>query len=238
MENKLDKKLHNFLKPLLLSLSLIISSTILGMYLSKSRQYSRNVTVRGLAERDVKANIGVWPICFRVAENELSLLYKKIEAQSKSIVDFLYNQGFKPEEITYGIPEIEDKDARFYGQDRKFRYVAQIVITVRSNNVETLEQSLQKCKELVEKGVVLENERWEYRPKYIFNNLNEIKPSMIQEATLEARKAAEQFAQDSGSKVGHIQQATQGNFSIEDTHIPTQKHVRVVTNIQYLLLDK
>jgi len=116
--------------------------------------------------------------------------------------------------------------------------VAQATITLRSNHVALLEKTLQKSGELVAKGIVLDSDRWDYRPKFIFTNLNEIKPLMIQEATIEARKAAEQFAKDSRSQVGNIRQATQGLFSIEDTHVPTKKHVRVVTTVQYTLVDK
>jgi hypothetical protein len=237
MNNISNTHTYSLLKSTLLSLSFVICSVILGTYLLKSRQSQRSVTVRGLAEREVMANIGIWPICFRVADDDLIILQKKIKTQRSAITEFLYSLGFKPEEITYGAPEIDDKEARTYGSDRKLRYAAQIVITVRSNNVATLEQALQKSEELVAKGIALESERWEHRYRFIFTELNELKPSMIQQATLEARKAAEQFASDSGNKVGNICHATQGLFSIEDTHVPTKKHIRVVTTIQYTLID-
>jgi hypothetical protein len=229
---------YNLLSTIILGIALILASSIIGAYLFKSRQTARFITVKGLAEREVNANLGIWPISFRIADDDLSILQQKLEKQRKLITDFLTNQGFKPEELTYGIPGIEDKEARTYGAERKFRYVGQATITVRSNNVAVLEQTLQKSEALVAKGIVLDSERWEYRPQFLFTNLNEIKPAMIQEATIEARKAAGQFAKDSGSQVGNIRQATQGLFSIEDTHIPTKKHVRVVTTVQYTLIDK
>ena len=70
-----------------------------------------------------------------------------------------------------------------------------------------------------------------------FTKLNDIKPQMIAEATKNARTAAEQFARDSGSKVGKIKRASQGLFSIEDAaaDLSERKTIRVVTTVEYLL---
>src|SRR3546814_3307991 len=70
-----------------------------------------------------------------------------------------------------------------------------------------------------------------------------IKPAMVAEATKDARKAAEQFAQDSGTGVGGIKSATQGYFSIgardgddmgNGADSPYKK-VRVVTTVDFYL---
>ena len=68
-------------------------------------------------------------------------------------------------------------------------------------------------------------------------SLNKIKPQMIEEATRNAREAAEKFAKDSESRLGKIKKASQGQFSISDRdpNTPYIKNVRVVTTIDYLL---
>lgn len=228
---------NSLLIALLLSIALIISTIILGTYIYRSRQHTQTVTVKGLAERAVAANVGIWPIGFTIASDNLQLVQQKLQEQREIITTFLKKQGFTAEEVTYGIPSIDDGETRSYGPNRTLRYVAQATITIRSSNITALTATLQKSEELIAKGIALDN-GWDYKPKFLFTDLNEIKPAMIQEATLAARKAAEQFAQDSNSQVGKIHQATQGLFSIEDTHIPTQKHVRVVTTVQYVLVGK
>lgn len=221
---------------LLLSVGLILSSITLGVVLYKSRQTPRYVCVKGLSEREVDANVAVWPIKFRTVADDLEFLQKNIEKQRSIITKFLTKQGFSKEEISYGAPTIRDRETSAYREASKFRYMAEADIKVRSNKVLTVENALQKAEELVAKGIALE-ETWGNRPQFLFTKLNEIKPAMIQEATVSARKAAEQFAEDSGSQVGSIRNATQGFFSIEDTYIPTKKHVRVVTTVQYFLVD-
>jgi hypothetical protein len=79
---------------------------------------------------------------------------------------------------------------------------------------------------------------WEYNTQYFFTDLDKVKPEMIAEATADARRAAEKFAQDSGAEVGGIRRAQQGYFSIEDrdTFSPEWKKIRVVTSIDYFLV--
>jgi hypothetical protein len=82
-------------------------------------------------------------------------------------------------------------------------------------------------------------QNWEFRPTFTFTGLNAIKPDMIAEATRNARDAAKQFAEDSGSRVGNIRRASQGYFSLEDRdqYTPEIKQIRVVTNVDYFLED-
>ena len=70
-----------------------------------------------------------------------------------------------------------------------------------------------------------------------FEGLNELKPSMVEEATKNARETAEKFAKDSDSELGKIKRASQGSFSIEnrDSNTPHIKRVRVVSSITYYL---
>ena len=60
---------------------------------------------------------------------------------------------------------------------------------------------------------------------------------MIEEATRNAREAAEKFAKDSDSKLGKIKTAQQGLFTIEDrdSYTPYIKKVRVVTTVDFFL---
>ena len=93
--------------------------------------------------------------------------------------------------------------------------------------------------ELLKQGIAIIGGDWEYKVSYDFTGLNDVKPQMIEEATKNARLAAEKFAKDSNSKLGKIKHASQGQFSIEDrdANTPFIKHIRVVTTIDYSLED-
>jgi hypothetical protein len=200
----------------------------------------RVVFVRGLAEREVLADFVIWPIVYKEVGNDLAELSATLQSKSQILEKFLLENGVKKENITYSTPAIVDADGELYsGGKHAYRYVATVVATVATNNVELVRKAMEKQGELLKHGIAFSGSDYQYRTVYSFNGLNEIKPAMIDEATKNARSAAEKFAKDSDSKLGKIKTATQGVFSIEDRdeNTPYIKKVRVVTNVQYFLED-
>ena len=200
----------------------------------------RVVFVRGLAEREVPADFVIWPIVYKEVGNDLAELSATLQSKSQILEKFLLENGVKKEDITYSTPAIVDADGELYsGCKHAYRYVATVVATVATNNVELVRKVMEKQGELLKHGIAFSGSDYQYRTVYSFNGLNEIKPAMIDEATKNARSAAEKFAKDSDSKLGKIKTATQGVFSIEDRdeNTPYIKKVRVVTNVQYFLED-
>lgn len=227
---------------LAIGLGLIIAGMSMGSALYKIRAADRYVTVKGLAEKELPANLAIWPITFKVASNDLASLQKNIDEKRKIIKTFLLDQGFKKEMISNSSPKITDTQAeRHYGEKvtATYRYLAQTTVTLRSSDVMQVKAGMEKTGNLVKKGVVMV-ENWENRTEFLFTALNDIKPKMIEQATVNAREAAEKFAKDSGSKLGKIRHASQGFFSINDRdrNSPEHKKIRVVTTVQYYLVDR
>jgi hypothetical protein len=230
---------------LCLGMSLCVGSLILGGLLGRSliefKEYERSVTVKGLAEREVEADIAIWPIEFISAGNELEGLYEDLEAKTGLVVDFLGEKGFEESEITVNVPSIDDKQARGHVDPSKiqFRYSATQIVTIYSRNVARVRESKKDLIRLGKAGLALSEGGYRSRTEYIFSGLNEIKPGMVEEATRKAREVAEKFAQDSNSELGKIKRARQGQFSItdRDSNNPHIKKVRVVNTVEYYLSD-
>jgi hypothetical protein len=112
------------------------------------------------------------------------------------------------------------------------RYSARQSVLLRTAKVELVKPALASVSGLMMSGVLISGES---DPTYIFNQLNDIKPGMIQEATHNARVAAEQFSRDSQATLGKLRSASQGLFQIEDRDAatPERKIVRVVVNVEY-----
>jgi hypothetical protein len=214
---------------------------IIGNSAIKYKEYERTVTVKGLAEQEHIADIVIWPIQFTEASNSLEGIYAKLELSSKKITEFLEGNGIKSSEISFAIPQVTDKLAQQYGgNDRtEFRYVANQIVTVYSNEVEKVRLIMNETGELGKQGVALTGQNYQYQTQYLFTRLNEIKPEMIEQATIEARAVAEKFAEDSNSELGKIKTAYQGQFSINarDQNNPHIKNVRVVSTVVYYLSD-
>lgn len=222
------------------SIAFVIGTLLMGIYISRGlnsiASQEHHVTVKGLAERQVMANKVVWPLPYKCVSNNMTALYNEIENSGKTITTFLKNNGISDDEITISAPVVTDRLAQSYAPENiKFRYQAEAVITVTSSKVELVIAAMKKQIDLLEKGVVVGTE-YGYEPKYEYTDLNSIKPAMIEEATRNARVVAKKFADDSGSSLGKIKQASQGQFSItSDETTPQIKNIRVVTTIKYAL---
>lgn len=228
------------------ALIVAIGFAAIGLFVSQGlKQFSndnRIVSVKGLAEMEVNADKVTWPVVYKELSNDLTTLYTKLEAKNKVIVDFLESQGVKSEDITISAPKVIDILANEYrSQDMVVhdRYNATSVIIVTSSEVEKVRNIMEQQSELLKKGIAIVRDDYSYQVSYNFTGLNQIKPKMIEEATANAREAAEKFAEDSDSKIGKIKRANQGQFSISnrDAYTPYIKSIRVVTTVDYLLED-
>ena len=223
-------------------LFIMVGLVVLGMMfpraVEKFRSYDRTVNVKGLCEKEVKADKVIWPVVYKVMANDIQSIYDQTDRSNETIVDFLKAGGIDVSEITVSVPQISDKFANEYGNnDRAYRYIATNVITVYTDKVDDVLSLMSKQSDLLKKGIVTGGNNWENPVEFKYEGLNEIKPAMIEEATMNAREAAEKFAKDSDSRLGKIKTANQGTFTIEnrDSNTPYIKKVRVVTSVTYYL---
>ena len=216
-----------------------------GIYRAMS---GRTVTVKGLAERDVVADTAVWNIKINGVGGDLTILQNEIDNDIAEIHSFLTDAGFNESEIQNLRVQVRDKyagysDAELKSQNNDGRYVIDTGVMVRSDNVALVDSVSRKMGELVRRGITVTEDY--SGPTYIFNGLNDIKISMIEQATKNATAAGEQFAKDADARLGKIKSANQGVFSIEardpidrwssDEKQSINKKVRVVATITFYL---
>lgn len=238
-------KQENTVSAFLLGAAIFLGLSVLGYQLASAvihfKEYERSVTVKGLSERELPADIVIWPIVFTEAGNDLGGLYAAIDASTKKIKDFLGAQGIDSTEITVSTPAITDKLAQQYNDATKtqFRYTALQTVTVYSPKVDLVRKLMTELADLGKQGIAFTGGDYQNQTDYIFTGLNKIKPEMIQEATTKAREVALKFAEDSNSKLGKIKQASQGQFEINprDKNNPHIKKIRIVSTVEYYLSD-
>ncbi len=236
----------SFVLGLLLGVALVASAYILAGGFGKIANNfgaiakpDRVVSVRGLAEREVDANLAVWPMTFSIGGNNLQDLQKDIVDKIAISKAYLVKHGLNEADYTVQAPSINDTALNYYGGEKpKFAYIARQTILVRSSNVAAVMAAQSNVLDLMGQDIAVLQD-YDSQIRYEYTSLNSIKPEMIGETTKNARAAAEQFANDSGSKVGKIRTATQGWFSINDATVGLEqkKNVRVVTTVEFILTD-
>lgn len=232
--------MKNFrIEAIILAVGLLLLGVFIEKGFSKFAEKDRSVTVKGLAEMEVPANKVTWPLVYKSLGNDLGRLYDDIKRSNQTITGFLKEKGLTEQEISINAPEIIDLAAERYTNNPTpaNRYNVTTVITVTSDKVDLIRDLISEQGELLKRGIAITSGEYQYRVQYEYTDLNKVKPQMIEEATKNAREAAEKFAKDSGSQLGKIRQANQGQFSItdRDPNTPYIKKIRVVTTIDYSL---
>ncbi len=225
-----------------ITLGLVVGGYLLGNGLVRAREADRSVTVRGLAERDVTADLATWTLAYSAKAGDLATAQAESDSDNAAIRGFFRELGFPADALqpagvnvsqynNQGVPEVTVRQT----------------MVLRSNDIKRAQDAARKQFELVRRGVVLEDGSG---MTYRFTGLNALKPPMIAQATRDARASAEQFAKDSGTSVGSIKSASQGYFSIAprdgDSGADGEggggggmdspyKRVRVVTTIDFYL---
>lgn len=227
-----------FYSGLFIMTGLIVMGLMIPKAVGEFRSFDRTVNVKGLCEREVKADRVIWPIVYKVMADDIQTIYSQTDDNNEAILEFLKSGGVSADEISVSTPVVSDKYANEYGgNDRAYRYIATNIITVYTDEVDKVLALMASQSELLKRGIVTAANSWENPVEFKFEALNEIKPEMIEEATKNAREAAEKFAKDSDSRLGKIKTANQGTFTISnrDSNTPYIKNVRVVTSVSYYL---
>ena len=229
---------------LIIGLCAIVAASLLSQGLMGLRTADRYVTVKGMAEREVQADLALWPIRFVATGSTLDEAQNKARSSREAIMAFLKLQAIDQSAVELQRLDVTDTRANPYaGNNSEQQYIINQTLMVRSTDIERIRQAAQNVSELVDSGVVLSSDYGPSGPTYLFNGLNDIKPAMIAEATTAARESAQQFARDAEAKLGSLRRANQGVFQIlardQAPGVSEQqqlvKTVRVVSTFDYYL---
>ncbi|MFM2257593.1 MAG: hypothetical protein RIQ28_1440 [Pseudomonadota bacterium] len=221
----------------LIAIGLVAGGWLMGDGLVRMKQADRAVTVRGLAEREVTADLATWTISYSAKAGDLQTAQSDLDGDTRAIRAFFGELGFKGDDL-----QPTGANVSQYNENGVATYTVKQRLSLRTTDIGKAQAAVKRQFDLVKQGVELEEGSG---MSYTFTKLNSIKPEMVAQATRDARKSAEQFAKDSGTDVGSIKSATQGYFEvtardgdasggwgISDTPF---KKVRVVTTVEYYL---
>lgn len=233
-------KQNNVLAAALIAVGIVLLGWFVKAGIDNVANKDRKVTVKGLAEQEVNADRVIWPIVSKEVGNNLPQLYELIGSTQQKIKSFLKAGGITDSELQTNAPQVVDLTAREYSDSRQpYRYIVTSSITVTSTDVAKVRQLMARQGDLLKEGVAIADGGYENPIKYELVSFQQMKPKMMQQAIENAQKTAQQFAENSQSKLNKIVSADQGQFSIDDrdSATPWIKKVRVVTTITYSLKD-
>ena len=216
MENKIITSKTLWLSALILSLGFIVSSLVMGYSVKQLNGNKNSITVKGLAEKPIQADSARWEINFETpyTSDTISGAYQSLDQQIKTLQNFFMQQGITAKEMTLG-----NKSSRSYYEDvdlgdgrstREFKgYLASQSLVITTRDIQKINKSASAIYLLDEKGISIQQQ-----PEYLVSNLEDIKMSLIANATKNAHSRANEFAKVGGVSVGTMRSASQGAFYI------------------------
>jgi len=235
------------LAALIAALGVVVAGLLVGRGIVDARRADRYVTVKGVAEQEVDADLAFWSITVSTPNDRLPAAQAELDGYVARVLRFLGDFGIDSSQVSRQGSQVQDRAAQYVGAngDRGPRFVVSHTLLVRSDDVAAVRAASQAAGRLLAEGVPLTAERgWGYsRPTYVFTGLTDIKPEMISRATENARRAAQRFADDSGGRLAGLRRANQGVFQIlpydrapgiAESEQP-RKTVRVVATLEYYL---
>lgn len=220
------------------------SGYFIGYSLQRFSGNNKFITVRGIGERNIKANHATWSIGFSVVETNMPQAMNSFRTTTAAIKDFLKEYEFEENEISVRPPQVSIQDEnRRDGISKKITVNGTIFIS--TDGVNKTEKAFSNMFHLFEKGVMLTG--WNDFPAYSIKNFDSIRPVLLEEATKSATGVAERFANAAHVNVGTVKALHQGVFTVNDegsnddqSYGPNKapsphKVVRVVVNVTYAI---
>ncbi|MGH7906959.1 MAG: SIMPL domain-containing protein, partial [Candidatus Binataceae bacterium] len=99
MESRGRSALSALIIGVLIGAGLGVGGWFIGNGFYRSKTGARYVTVRGLVERHVRADIAVWDISYTATNNNVSAANNEIDRDAKLAAAFAHQHGFKAAEI-------------------------------------------------------------------------------------------------------------------------------------------
>jgi hypothetical protein len=203
----------SFMAAVVLALGLIVATTIGGFFFVKAKRGDQTITVTGSARKRIKSDLVIWRSAISYQAPGLSDAYRSLSDAVPRVKAYLISKGIPENQIT--ISSISSHTLRGRTSDGMETsditgYSLRQELSVRSTEVEKIEQIAREATELINQGILIES----MAPEYMYTQLGNLKIEMLAEAAKDAKIRAEQIAESTGSSIGSVRAARMGVLQI------------------------
>lgn len=204
------------LKYIILSIAIIASAVILGNAYTYKFRAQDTVVVTGLGETEFSSDLIVWSGAITAEASNAATGYAQLESSKRKVQEYLAAKGIPAEAVVFDFVNVNKQFAPVYNTagnwagQRFTGYELRQRFTVESKEVDKVEAVSREMSSLIAQGVSIEA----YQPDYYYTKLDDVKLSLIEKASADARTRAEKIAANAGAKIGKVASARMGVFQI------------------------
>ena len=222
-----NKKGIGWVSALIMGLSIVASCAVLAVGLSRFRSESvHTIAATGSASVDFESDIIIWRGSFTTQDYTSVDAYDKIKKDAEIVKKYLLDNGVTENEIVFNsvdiwktYKDIYDDNGNYIGSEQS-GYSLRQSVDVSSTDIDKVEKISRDISSLLESGVELESQS----PEYYYSGLDDLKLSLIEQATANSKERIDIMAANSGAKLGKLRNSSLGVFQITATNSGTSSY--------------
>ena len=211
-ENK-QRIIGNIIIALILSVAMVASCFVGVNGLAEYKRRKYDIDIKGYTTQQITSDLIVWSGIYDVDAENLKEGYNALEGNKEIVKNYLMDKGITEEDLVFSSISIYEN----YLVNEQGVYTNEIVnytlaqtVTISSNEIVKVTDISRNATELLNEGVQFES----YAPEYHYTKLEDLKVSMLADATKDATKRAELIAENAGSKLGGLTNAKVSSIKI------------------------
>lgn len=238
------KKVQFIITATILSFGLIISAALISNAIYNSDRSQSRITVKGVAEKRVKADKAIINIIFSTSNTKLEDAQSNIAGKEKAVLDILKSLELKENEYQINNVKVQPKFSERQ-QERETKILSYDVmqsIAVIPKNIEKSDEIYQKLQELK----ITFNNIEIIKPEYYIVSIEKYKKDLLINATENAEMRAIEMLKVNKNEIGRLENMTQGQFEVlpdkedakhvnDDELNQMYKKLRSVVTVTYLI---
>jgi hypothetical protein len=203
------------LRTIIFSVALVIAATVLGYQVKQVGGGRETISVKGLAEKPIKADRAEWTVRLQVQGATIAEALAKLRKERPALDGFLATAGFGKDALTESNESAEPNYEEVEGRNGNLRsvqvgHVARQTITVNTADITKIISAARGIVQFEADGHPVSYGA----PQFLVSDLEDVKMSLIGAAMRNSHTRAEEFAKNGGVKVGPMRSASQGAFYI------------------------
>ena len=238
------KKVQFIITATILSFGLIISAALISNAIYNSDRSQSRITVKGVAEKRVKADKAIINIIFSTSNTKLEDAQSNIAGKEKAVLDILKSLELKENEYQINNVKVQPKFSERQ-QERETKILSYDVmqsVAVIPKNIEKSDEIYQKLQELK----ITFNNIEIIKPEYYIVSIEKYKKDLLISATENAEMRAIEMLKVNKNEIGRLENMTQGQFEVlpdkedakhvnDDELNQMYKKLRSVVTVTYLI---
>ena len=196
-------------KYLIIGVAVVVSAWLLARAYTYKYHAQETIVVTGLGETEFMSDLIVWNGFITAEARNVEAGYAQIESSKKKVYDYLLSKGIAAEAVVFQFVNVNKQYEPVYSANGSWAgqrftgYRLSQGFTVESKSVDAVENVSREISSLIAQGVSIEA----MQPDYYYTKLDDVKLSLIEKASADARVRAEKIAVNAGAKLGGVASA-------------------------------